>query len=536
MKKIKVEAILENIIIIFLIIQPIFDLKIFYNSISTLIRTVIIIVFFLIYFIKSNNKRKYLLLIYSVILGIYAIFHHINAMNFTSLVPGNFNYSLVKELLYFVKMIVPILLIYVLFKSKITNSKIDKIIQLIVFIMGSSIIITNLLGISYGSYSDEIIKANFIKWFNNSENYTYKDLASKGLFEYGNQVSAVLLMFLPFIINKSIKEKKWKNFAILLINVFSLILLSTRVAVIGIMLVFVYTIIIILYMKNRKNLNNIKIKNFAGSIIVVIIYISILPINPMFNRIYEMNNQYDEIIQVDSQNIVDDESNEVEEDGVYNKNNNNENNSIIENVETKKVLEQNNYSKKEEQIKYIQENYKRKNIHEQFILRSYPYQYDTEFWTIILNLDIYTRTNYRYIEKQMVKRVIEINNNKYDKIFGITHTRVQNIFNIEQDFIEQYYALGILGSIIIFLPYFLLITIYVYKVIKSKFKLCSIDNLLSIITIFMIFGIAYNSGNLLNSLSFTIYFAILYYKLYNVQKDEGGENVYKEYLFKFKKI
>lgn len=136
----------------------------------------------------------------------------------------------------------------------------------------------------------------------------------------------------------------------------------------------------------------------------------------------------------------------------------------------------------------------------------------------------------------MVKRVIEINNNKYDKIFGITHTRVQNIFNIEQDFIEQYYALGILGSIIIFLPYFLLITIYVYKVIKSKFKLCSIDNLLSIITIFMIFGIAYNSGNLLNSLSFTIYFAILYYKLYNVQKDEGGENVYKEYLFKFKKI
>ena len=264
MKKIKVEAILENIIIIFLIIQPIFDLKIFYNSISTLIRTVIIIVFFLIYFIKSNNKRKYLLLIYSVILGIYAIFHHINAMNFTSLVPGNFNYSLVKELLYFVKMIVPILLIYVLFKSKITNSKIDKIIQLIVFIMGFSIIITNLLGMSYGSYSDEIIKANFIKWFNNSENYTYKDLASKGLFEYGNQVSAVLLMFLPFIINKSIKEKNLKNFVILLINVFALILLGTRVAVIGIMLVFIYTTVIILYMKNKEKLKNIKIKNFAG--------------------------------------------------------------------------------------------------------------------------------------------------------------------------------------------------------------------------------------------------------------------------------
>lgn len=536
MKKIKVESILENIIIIFLIIQPIFDLKIFYNSISTLIRTTVIIIIFLIYFIKSNNRKKYFLLIYPAILGIYEIFHHINAMNFTSVVPGDFNYSLVKELLYFVKMIVPILLIYVLFKSKITNSGIDKIIQVIVFTMSFIIIVTNLLGISYGSYSDEMIKANFIKWFNNTENYTYKDLASKGLFEYGNQIGAVLLMFLPFIINKSVKEKNCGNFAILFMNVVALILLGTRVAVIGIMLVFIYTTAIILYMKNKENLKNIKIKNFTGVIIVVIIYIAILPINPMCNRIYEMNNQYDETVQVDSQNIVDDEANGLNDNCVYIENNNNEENSITENTETEELSEENSNTQKEEQIKYIQDNYKRKNIHEQFILISYPYQYDTEFWTNILNLDIYNRTNYRYLEKQMVKRIIEINNNKYDKIFGITHIRVQNIFNIEQDFIEQYYALGILGCIIIFLPYFVLISIYVYQIIKSKFKLCSIDNLLSIITIFMIFGIAYNSGNLLNSLSFTIYFAILYYKLYNVQKDEGGENVYKEYLFKFKKI
>ena len=54
----KIEHTLENAIIVFLVIQPIFDLKIFYNSISTLIRTITIIVLFSIYFVKSTNKKK----------------------------------------------------------------------------------------------------------------------------------------------------------------------------------------------------------------------------------------------------------------------------------------------------------------------------------------------------------------------------------------------------------------------------------------------------------------------------------------------
>jgi len=98
-------------LIIFLIIQPIFDLKIFYNSISTLIRVVIILGFFSYYFLTNKNNKKYYLLIYPLLVFVYFIFHHINAMNFNSLVPGNFNYSIIKEGLYFVKMLCPFLLI-----------------------------------------------------------------------------------------------------------------------------------------------------------------------------------------------------------------------------------------------------------------------------------------------------------------------------------------------------------------------------------------------------------------------------------------
>lgn len=526
----KIEHTLENAIIVFLIIQPIFDLKIFYNSISTLIRTITIIVLFSIYFVKSTNKKKYWLLIYPVSLGIYGLFHHLNALNFNSVVPGNFNYSVIKECLYFIKMLVPFLLIYILVKTKINNSKLDKVIYTIVFIISLIIIITNIMGISYGSYSNEVIKANFFKWFNNSENYTYKDLASKGLFEYGNQISAVLLMFLPFVIKNFIIEKNIKNFIIAFFNTFALMLLATRVAVIGTIIVYVYTIFIIVFMKYIKKIENIQTKNIATVIILLLFYIIILPANPMFNRIDEMNNQYDDTIQVDSNSISSSEESDI--DNVIQ-------GEVQESTASKSdmTVSPDILIEKEKQIKYIQDNYKRKNIHEIFILNSYPYQYDTDFWIKILNLDIYKRTNYRYLEEQMVKRVIEINNNKYDKILGITHTRVQNIFNIEKDFIEQYYSLGIIGCILIFLPYFCIIGRYIYKSIRSKLYICSIDNLLSVITIFMMFGIAYNSGNLLNSLSFTIYFSLLYYKLYNTQKEEGGEEyVHKKRLFKFKKI
>ena len=128
----------------------------------------------------------------------------------------------------------------------------------------------------------------------------------------------------------------------------------------------------------------------------------------------------------------------------------------------------------------------------------------------MFNEPLYNRVNYRFVEQSMIKRVFEINNNKYDKYFGITNTRLQNIFNIERDFVVQYYALGIIGTILILFPYLILLVFYIYKVLKSKLKYLTIINLLAFISIIMAFGISYFSGNLLNSLSFTLYLALLY--------------------------
>lgn len=429
MKKLKENNAINNVLILFLIIQPLFDIKIFYNSISTLIRVIIIFALFLYYFfIKKENsntflcgKKKYFLLIYPILIGIYFIFHQINAINFHSLVPGDFNYSMIKEALYFVKMLSPFLLIYCIYKAELSHETIINIMKSLILIIGLVIILSNIFVISYGSYSDSIIKANFFEWFNNNSKYTYKDLASKGLFEYGNQISAILIMFLPFSIYLFSKKHTALNFITLIVDIFALALLCTRVSVIGVFIVFIYTAFAysFVYIVSKKRFN---IKRVLPICLVLLVYSSLLPINPMFNRINERQTVID--------TFKEEEKNQTSQDL------DDSHESITPSQEESDS--DTNYIYK---LNYINEHYLEKELHEQFFIENYPYQYDTDFWYDFLQKDISLTTNYRYVELCMVKRVVEINNNKMDKWFGITNTRLQNIFNIEKDFVVQYYAL-----------------------------------------------------------------------------------------------
>lgn len=463
---------IKNLLILFLIINPIFDLKIFYNSFSTLIRVICIFIFFAYYFFNSKNNRKYLLLIYPIIIAIYFIFHHVNALNFNSLVPGNFNYSVLKEALYFVKMLCPYMLIYSLYKSNLEISEIFKIINCLVLIISLLIIITNIWGISYCNYGSGIIKANFLSWFNKNLSFDYTQLLSKGPFEFGNQISAILLMFLPFTIYQYYNKKEIINIFIISVEIFALNLLGTRVAILGTFLVIIYFIVLSILFKNNKI--KITLKNSTSIIILFVLFIIILLFNPIFSRYKE----YQEVVQTVS-NI---NNLQVEE-------------TIVENLD---------------KFSFVKNTYLENKINEDFILNRYPYIYDVDFWYNLITSDNTNKINTRFLEKTMVKRVIEINNNKFDWLLGITYTRVQNIFNIEKDFIMQYYSLGIIGLVIVFLPYFILLFYYGFNCCKNKFKQINLINILSFITICMIFCVSYYSGNLLNSLSFTIYFTILY--------------------------
>lgn len=475
---------IKNLLILFLIVQPIFDLKIFYSSISTLIRVLFVVFFFLYYFIKNNNKKKYFLLIYPILIGIYFIFHHLNALNFTSLVPGNFNYSFFQEALYFVKMLCPYLLIYTFFKANFSKKEIFFIIKTVVLTISLIIIISNLFLFSYGTYSDMKIKANFFEWFKSNSSYTYQDLASKGLFEAANQISATLLMFLPFTIVLTLENKTKSNFIALFCNIFGLLFLGTKVAVLGIALVFVYTCGIYI-------LINRKFKNLSFVIILLGIYVCLLPFNPTFLRIAENK----EIIEASSSSVImEDKPSST----------NTEETQPKDNIET---LPKDSIEYKKD---FILKHFSSNNINENFLLNRYPYEYDVDFWYDIIKSNNPLKADYRFLEESMVKRVISINNNKLDTLFGITYTRVQNIFNIEKDFVMQYYSLGIIGLILVFAPYFIILFHWLLKQFYNKLKNLELLSVLAFTTVCMIFFVAYYSGNLLNSLGFGIYLALIF--------------------------
>lgn len=162
---------------------------------------------------------------------------------------------------------------------------------------------------------------------------------------------------------------------------------------------------------------------------------------------------------------------------------------------------------KEEKLKYIEKNYKSKRIYKHFILESYPYNYDPDFWYSILELPVSLRTDYRFLEEEMIKRIIEVNNNSYDKLFGISYTRLQNIFNIERDFIVQYYSVGIIGSILFLGIYFVMVVNILYFIFKKKLNNCFFAlSLLCGSCVLLV--VSYYSGNLLNSLMVTPYLCL----------------------------
>ena len=121
--------------------------------------------------------------------------------------------------------------------------------------------------------------------------------------------------------------------------------------------------------------------------------------------------------------------------------------SDYENMEQEKDLK----------MEYIYNNFDENYLPKRFFEENYPAIYDKDFWVDYIKNTPKEKMNYRNIEKNIIKRVEEINDNKWDIILGISNSRVQNIINIERDFILHYYAFGILGTILLLFVYIILL-------------------------------------------------------------------------------
>lgn len=478
---------LKKILLVFLYFIPLLQVRWFYNSYTTLFMVVFVYLCLFAYLIIDRvhfKKNSFIFIPLLIVLLSFFVLHNYNALNFNSLVPGNFNYSVIEEILYFVKMTVPLVLIFLLYKMKYNRKNYLNLLSTWLLFFSLVIIVTNFLGLSYGSYSGEVIKGNFFTWFGDGyAKYTFFHLGSIGYFESANQISGIYLLCLPFLVMGFLEKFELKKLFVIFCSCFAMFLIGTKTAVFGIFIVLIVSLIIAIFMRVITK------QKFSGKSCIIILAITLI-----FALLYPYS-------IVENRKIVQDLiDNEVVEE------------VPILPVETDSSIgEEMSYSEK---IEYIEKNYKSKRILETLILERYPYQYDADFWYDILKLDTASRTDYRFLEQALARRVVEINNNSYDKFFGIGYSRMQNLFNIEKDFVMQYYSVGILGVILFLGGYFVFLVKDGIGVLRAKFK-GKIYAVVAGFSICLFMLVAYQSGNLFNSLFVMIPFAVLFGVFHN---------------------
>lgn len=466
----KKENILNNITLFFLFLIPIFSTTYFHSSYVTLFEVILIFGLFIatLIIVKDSRKNFKYIFLYYVVCLIYLLISYLRADSFNSLVPGNFNYSVFDEALTILKLVMPITFIYSLYYQRISWKKYLLVLKVWVILISGSIIITNIFKISLSSYSDAVITKNIFEW--NINNY-YQETASKGLFMYANQEAVVMLMLLLVFVYDFIYKDKRSIFYIFLLAI-SMLMLGTRVSSVGGLLTlicaYLFYCFYFLYKKEKFD------KKTLFIVIPILLWILLIPISPYANRNIELNS-----VEEVSDNVVgiatdQEELSEPSEEEITN-------------------------------IDYVYNNYNPNYLPKVFFEEYYPVQYDSGFWREFIENTPLEEMNYRTIETSIIKRVVEINDDSLDILFGISNSRIQNIVNIERDFVLHYYAFGIIGSIILLLVYILMLIYSVYNFFKYQTFYLFIFTTVIVLFIFS----AYLTGNIINSINAIIPFSFI---------------------------
>ncbi|MEG1131959.1 MAG: O-antigen ligase family protein [Romboutsia sp.] len=496
---IKIDKIKYYLLMAFILIQPALDVYYLYTdkivskfgfSPATIIRVGITGVLVILTISTLKDKKSWILIsAYVFIVVIYTGVHILNARDFYSLVPGDFGFSVKSEISYIIRMFIPITIIFITYKSCIKKKHFEVTAKWTLFLISGTIVITNLLKISLGSYNNITIKDNIIGWFTGAyEKYNYSALASKGIFNFANQISALLVFLLPVMIVIYVNKSTLANLVIIITTLLAMVMLGTKVALYGAVIdiaVFIGAIILISIIK-RENLINKRICVMVG--------LSLLVLGVLISKAPSTNRErYSYNIRIN-------------------------NSKVVKKVEFKESI----MDSKDSMIDYIESNYEDLMVNKHFITKSYPYKYDPEFWVEIINLPVFERLDWRNIEQKMLQRVMDINNNPKDKYLGLTFSRTQNIYNLERDFISQYYSMGIIGVLIFLGPYIcIVLSCMVFILMKLKRRITIENTMICFATIFAL-GVSYYSGNVLDSLTVTIIMSFVLGNLINIVFKEGG--------------
>lgn len=482
-KKITREKVLKVLITILFLQLPFLDMlrtttfkdiEIFGIALIEFLNIVLIGVSLIITFtkIKLRDILKYIGFI--LIIGIYIVLHYLNIIKFDTSIFPRANFNFVTETFYILRVyVLPLTLLYVLFYNrKIFNKEFYfRIIKIVIGIISFSIIILNILKLSYISYSadkNHVIYNMFDYFLYQGD---YKQLSSRGFFDSANELSAILFMLMPMNIYLLFKEGKKINVVLYVCQYIAMVLLGTRTAAYGALLISVvsfgaYLLFCLLKKEKFKESFNV---NFCISALACTAFLFISPF--MFGRMSEGAPDFS-----------------IKDQTAY------------------KDLEKSDM--KVEDLDRLIEKYKSEYLINESYLKMYPLKNDPKFWLGIARRDKALNSDNRKMKIDIINRVEERNNNPMDKWLGMGYTL--NFQDLERDYVYQYYIFGIIGLALLIGPYFIILIYLVVKGFRNFSKNFKLKTILGCMSVVLGLIIAYYSGHVFGWVSPMMYLVMFF--------------------------
>jgi len=451
------------------------------------------------FFFEKRKKRVIIVsLIYGVLFLAYFIYHckQANRLQYDLYLTNNFIFRVKDELFYTVTLLLPLVYIYVFHLIEVNEESLKTISEMISVLVALPIFISNLFVFSKSTYAGKTID-NFLSWFSlpfNAEDNHPRYYASKFFFEEGNTIGVLLLMVLPFLYYFLLKtkNKKEKAFLTVLIAIHSLamVMLSTRVATYGALLVPL-AIIIIYFLQIALKQEKFKAIYLSFLVIMCALTGFILPYSPAYqNQLLDAQDY--EVLLGDDSIRTSSTAEEIRRAG----------RDLV-----KFSAEWINYY-----VYMFQEYRFLMNVTPPiYYLEYYDYRFDPGFWVdFIFDYDLEERVSGRQLENIFTHYKYDPLTTK-EKIFGMGYgTFMRGGILIEQDFVQQYYSYGLIGFIFLMLPWLIIFAYQAIKVLvglrKRRWNFLNICLLMSIA---MGLLASYLSGHVIDELSTSLYLSFM---------------------------
>ena len=491
-----------GLLCLFIIIQPFLDiaplftnekLTLFGFTLPTLVRFIFIGILGLISLKKIDKKKYKYLVLYGFILLIYTILHHNITSDNSMVIPDNYTYSLVSELFYIVRMLLPLAIIEFTRHSKIDQDKFLNVLVISSAIIGTIIFVGNTLCISYISYGEGRTIINWIQWFFlDLQQYEFHDLTSKGWFYMANQVSGLGILLFPFTLFATIKKTTKLNVYSTIILIISMIMLGTRLASYGWILVIICFLIAVSLSKFIYKDKRTKTKYYKTILLISLIGLLFLINSPISRREYGYP-------------LGD-----------------------LTTLKERPTIDMNDLESVNKAYMYIEESYRVFGIQETYIFERYNYKHDPGFWFNMFDISVESGViENREMQRLISNNIIKNNDNKLKyQLFGYSFSRMRNgEIYMEHDIIVQLFTMGYLGTLLLIGPYLLIVLIICYKVLKKMKRKIALFNITFLISICATIGSAILTGHILDELFVTIYIGFICgYFLYKIDvKKEVGK-------------